>query len=207
MLAALVAAVATCFSSRIAPRASHRRSRRPRSAATAGEIKTVAVVGATSYNNLIGDINFIGSLADRPELGQMLQGMIAMFTQGKGLDGIDQSKPWGVILQTDGQQFLPVGCIAVTDINKVLDIVKGFGAQIHDGADGAKQIALPGGQTIHVKERQWLGLHRPDGGRARQPARRSRRRAQQDRRRLRPRCPRLGAERSRAISPDGASRP
>ena len=145
LLAALLAA-ATCFSSHTV----FAQATEP--AAPAGAIKTVAVVGATSYNNLIGDINFIGSLADRPELGQMLQGTIALFTQGKGLDGVDQSKPWGVILQTDGQNFLPVGCIAVTDVNKVLAIVQGFGAKIEDGADGAKQIALPNGQTIHVKE-------------------------------------------------------
>lgn len=153
LLAAFVA-VATClpsYSLYAQPSAAVEDAPATAPAAT-GEIKTVAVVGATSYNNLIGDINFVGSLADRPELGQMLQGMIAMFTQGKGLDGIDQSKPWGVILQTDGQQFLPVGCIAVTDINKVFDIVRGFGAQISDGADGVKQIVLPGGQSLHVKE-------------------------------------------------------
>jgi hypothetical protein len=118
---------------------------------SAGAMKTVAVVGAASYNDLVGDVNFIGSLADRPELGQMLQGTIALFTQGRGLEGIDQSKPWGVILQTDGQQFMPVACLAVTDLDKVLTIVKGFGAQVQDGADGAKQIALPSGQTVHVK--------------------------------------------------------
>ncbi len=152
LLAALVA-VATCFSSHsLFAQATLEEAPATTPSAAPGEIKTVAVVGATSYNNLIGDVNFIGSLADRPELGQMLQGMIAMFTQGKGLDGVDQSKPWGVILQTDGQQFLPVGCIAVTDISKVLAIVQGFGAQIQNGADGAKQIALPGGQTIHLKE-------------------------------------------------------
>jgi len=120
-------------------------------AAVAGESKTVAVIGITSYNNLIGDINFIGSLADRPELGQMLQGTIALFTQGKGLDGIDQSKPWGVILQTDGQQFQPVGCLPVTSLDKVLAIVRGFGTQVQDGPDGAKLIRLPNGQSIHLK--------------------------------------------------------
>jgi hypothetical protein len=150
LLAALVAATVAYSSPAIFAQAT---MEAPAAApASTGEIKTVAVVGATSYENLIGDINFAGSLADRPELGQMLQGMIAMFTQGKGLDGIDQSKPWGVILQTDGQNFLPVGCIAVTDINKVFDIVRGFGAQITDTAGGAKQIALPGGQTLFVKE-------------------------------------------------------
>lgn len=140
-------------------------------AAATGAMKTVGVVAATSYNNLVGDINFIGSLADRPELGQMLQGMIAMFTQGKGLDGIDQSKPWGVIVQTDGQQFLPVGCIAVTDVDKVLSIVQGFGAKITDGADGAKQIALPSGQTLHLKESNgWAYLGQSEAALASLPA-------------------------------------
>jgi hypothetical protein len=153
VLLAMLVAVATCISSRaLYAQATVEDAPATTPPATTGEIKTVAVVGATSYNNLIGDINFIGSLADRPELGQMLQGMIAMFTQGKGLDGIDQSKPWGVILQAQGDNLLPVGCVAVTDVNKVLEIVKGFGAQVSDGADGAKQIALPAGQTIFLKE-------------------------------------------------------
>lgn len=152
LLAALVA-VATCVSSPalLAQIATEEAPATTPSAAPGG-MKTVAVVGVTSYNNLLNDINFIGSLGDRPELGQMVQGMIAMFTGGKGLDGVDQSKPWGVILQTDGAQFLPVGCIAVTDLGKVLGIVQGFGAQIKDGADGIKEIALPNGQSIHVKE-------------------------------------------------------
>ena len=120
--------------------------------APVGEIKTVAVVGLSSYNNLVSDVNFVGSLADRPELGQMLQGTIALFTQGKGLDGVDQSKPWGVIVQTDGQQFYPVGCIAVTNLDNVLGIARNFGAQVQDGDEGAKQIVLPNGKTIHVKE-------------------------------------------------------
>jgi hypothetical protein len=164
LLAALVA-VATCLPNQTLI------AQATEPATPTGEIKTVAVIGAASYNNLIGDVNFIGSLADRPELGQMLQGMIAMFTQGKGLDGIDQSKPWGVILQTDGQNFLPVGCIAVTDVNKVLAIVQGFSATIKDGADGAKQISLPNGQTIHLKESNgWAYLGQTEAALASLPA-------------------------------------
>lgn len=134
-------------------------------------MKTVAVVGAASYNDLVGDVNFIGSLAERPELGQMLQGTIALFTQGRGLEGVDQSKPWGVILQTNGQQFMPVACLAVTDLDKVLTIVKGFGAQVQDGADGAKQISLPNGQTIHVKhENGWAYIAQSESALASLPA-------------------------------------
>src|SRR5437868_2180447 len=38
----------------------------------AGEIKNVAIVAVSSYNQVISDVGFIGSLADRPELGQMI---------------------------------------------------------------------------------------------------------------------------------------
>lgn len=150
-LAALVAVAACVSSPNVFAQVTTEEAPTTPSAAP-GEMKTVAVVGVTSYNNLINDINFLGSLADRPEAGQMVQGMLAMVTGGKGLDGIDQAKPWGVILQTDGNDFLPVGCIAVTDLNKVLAIVQNFGAQIKDGTDGVKEIALPNGQSIHLKE-------------------------------------------------------
>ena len=160
LLVAFAAAAATSFSARSLL-----------AQESAGAMKTVAVVGATSYNDLVGDVNFIGSLADRPELGQMLQGTIALFTQGRGLEGIDQSKPWGVILQTDGQQFMPVACLAVTDLDKVLTIVKGFGAQVQDGADGAKQIALPNGQTVHVKHADgWAYIAQAESALASLPA-------------------------------------
>jgi hypothetical protein len=160
LLAALVAGATTCFSTR----SLHAED-------TSGPMKTVAVVGATSYNDLVGNVNFIGSLADRPELGQMLQGTIALFTQGRGLDGVDQTKPWGVILQTDGQQFMPVACLAVTDLDKVLNIAKGFGAQVQDGADGAKQLALPNGMTLHVKHADgWAYIAQSESALASLPA-------------------------------------
>ena len=80
------------------------------------ESKPIAVIAASSYDNLVSDINFIGSLADRPQLGQMLEGSIALFTQGKGLAGIDKTKPWGVFLLSAGDMGVtPVGCVAVTD--------------------------------------------------------------------------------------------
>jgi hypothetical protein len=117
----------------------------------AGEIKTVAVVAVASYGELINDVGFVGSLGDRPELGQMLEGMIALFTQGKGLVSVDKTKPWGVILQTDGTRFLPVGCLPVTDFDGLLGVVQGFGVPITDGADGVKELSTPDGKTLYVK--------------------------------------------------------
>ena len=80
LLAAALRAVATCVSSSaLFAQVAVEEAPATTPSAAPGEMKTVAVVGVTSYNNLLSDINFIGSLADRPELGQMLQGTIALF--------------------------------------------------------------------------------------------------------------------------------
>ena len=50
----------------------------------AGELKNVAVIACAPYEKLLSVIWFLGSLAGYPELGQMVEGVLAVFTQGKG---------------------------------------------------------------------------------------------------------------------------
>jgi hypothetical protein len=115
------------------------------------EVKTLAVVAMNSYDEIVSDVNFAGSLADRPETGQMIDGMISLFTQGKGLVGVDKSKPWGVVVQTDGLQMMPIGCLPVTSLDQLLSIGVPFGLQVTENSDGIKVITLPNQQTIYAK--------------------------------------------------------
>jgi hypothetical protein len=117
----------------------------------ASETKTLAVVAVNSYDELVADIGFSGSLADRPETGQMVDGMIALFTQGKGLAGVDKSKPWGVVVQTDGAQILPIGCLPVTSLDELVSLGQPFGVQVEENSEGIKVISLPNQQTIYAK--------------------------------------------------------
>jgi hypothetical protein len=119
--------------------------------APAGEMKTVAVVAIAPYEELIKDINFLGTLAGKPELGQMVEGGLALFTQGKGPEALDKKKPWGLIAQSDGVSFQPVYCLPVKNTDDLLNIAIGFGAQLSDGDDGVKVLALPNEQTLYVK--------------------------------------------------------
>ncbi|MCI0333430.1 MAG: hypothetical protein L0228_09425 [Planctomycetes bacterium] len=119
--------------------------------AVAGELKTLAVVAIAPYESLVRDITFLGTLAGKPELGQMVEGGLAFFTQGKGPGAIDKTQPWGVIVQTDGAQFLPIVCLPVTNIDDLLGVATAFGAQIADGEEGVKVLSLPNEQTIYVK--------------------------------------------------------
>ena len=117
----------------------------------ATETKTLAVIAVNSYDELVADIGFAGSLADRPEVGQMVDGMVALFTQGKGLAGVDKSKPWGVVVQTDGTKILPIGCLPVTSLDEVVSLAQPFGIQVSENSDGVKEITLPNQQTIYAK--------------------------------------------------------
>lgn len=116
-----------------------------------GELKNVAVVAGAPYEKLINDISFLGSLAGKPELGQMVEGGLAFFTQGKGTTALDKKQAWGVIVQTDGNNFLPVGCLPVAKPNDLLEVAKAYGSEVKEGENGTTEIKLPNQKTIFVK--------------------------------------------------------
>ena len=115
------------------------------------DLQTVAVAALTSYDNLMTDLGFVGELAGRPEIANMAEGMIAMFTQGRGIVGLDKSQPIGVMLQTDGVTFVPVVALPVNDLPALLELVKGMGITPFEAGDGITEIELPD-QTIYLKE-------------------------------------------------------
>jgi hypothetical protein len=95
------------------------------SQAGAAEPKPIAALAVASYNDLIGDINFVGGLVDRPQLGAGLDGFVTLMTQGKGLAGVDKTRPFGAIVQASdendvaGYVFLPIN-----DFKAALDLLK-----------------------------------------------------------------------------------
>ncbi len=124
----------------------------------AGELKNVAVIAGAPYQKLIADITFLGSLGGKPELGQMVEGGLAFFTQGKAATSLDKTKAWGVIVETDGQNFIPVGCLPVTKVDDLLGVVKNYGMQIKDSDNGGKEIMMPNKRSIFVKQEGGLAF-------------------------------------------------
>ena len=143
----------------VAPRAYSQSSGEQKPApAPTGELKNVAVIAGAPYQKLIGDITFLGTLAGKPEWGQMVDGGLAFFTQGKAATAIDKTKAWGVVVQTDGANFIPVACVPVLKGDELLGVAKNYGAQIKDGANGAKEITMPNQRSIFVKQENGLAF-------------------------------------------------
>ncbi|MGA2619134.1 MAG: hypothetical protein ABSF26_16110 [Thermoguttaceae bacterium] len=145
-----------------------------RPAATAAEPdKVLAVVAGPSYEELLSDAGFVGKLIDRPQLGSLLEGLVAMATQGKGLTGIDKSRPCGIVVAAEGSDsdtaapgkvsgyaFLPV-----TDLKQVLDVLEPYVSAEQTGGGVYKLSPKDGKKPVYVKAAGgWaFGSDKPEG--------------------------------------------
>ena len=115
--------------------------------------KPIAVISITSYDELMADLNFVGKLAEQPDLATNLEGMLKLFTQGQGLNGLNKKMPWGVAVTTDGMNFRPVAFVPVTDLKRLLTSLSGIAGEAgKPDAAGIIEINSPQGQTVYVKE-------------------------------------------------------
>jgi hypothetical protein len=119
--------------------------------AQAGEMKPMAVIAATSYDQLLTDIDYLGQFGGQVKAGQQLNNMLLMFTQNKGLEGLDKTTSWGAVVQTDGYQFVPVVCLPVTDLDALLQLAGMFQMTTSDVGDGITEIEIPN-QSLYVKK-------------------------------------------------------
>jgi hypothetical protein len=129
--------------------------RLPAQAPTGPEMKPLLAVSLSGYDEILGDVTFLGELAGKSGVDQFVEQMLGLFTQGRGLEGLDRSRPWGVVVRTDGIQFQPLVFIPTTDLGKLLDVAGMFGAQASAAGDGLQSIELEspaGPQKFYIKE-------------------------------------------------------
>jgi len=70
-----------------------------------GGLKPVAVVSFSGYNEAKAHIAFVGKISGHPKLAEGLEALLKLATQGRGLDGLDKDRPWGVVIQLDADKF------------------------------------------------------------------------------------------------------
>jgi hypothetical protein len=114
--------------------------------------KPVAVLTIASYERLMSDIAFVGNLAGSPDLDKNLEGMIQLFTQGQGLNGLDKKRPLGITLTTDGTQFQPLVVLPVTNLKTLLEALAGLIGEAQDNGNGVFELNVFN-QKVFVKEK------------------------------------------------------
>ena len=118
--------------------------------------KPVIVISIAGYDNVMGDIGYIGRLAQMPELEKLAEGIIASQTKAKGLEGLDTKRPWGVVVSTDGFGFQPLAFLPVTDLKKLLDATSGLIGPAEQKENGILELAAKN-PRVYLKEKNgWV---------------------------------------------------
>ncbi len=118
-------------------------------------VKPVAVLTIASYERLMSDVAFVGNLAGSPDLDKNLEGMIQLFTQGQGLNGLDKKRPLGVTLTTDGMQFQPLLVLPVTDLKALLEALAGLVGEAQDAGNGVFELNVFNQKVFVTQKNGW----------------------------------------------------
>ncbi|MFV1968982.1 MAG: hypothetical protein ACC628_26480, partial [Pirellulaceae bacterium] len=118
------------------------------------ELKSLVVISLSSYDEILADVTFLGELAGKPGLDETVEGMLNLFTQNQGLKGLDKSRPWGLVVRTDGMQFQPLAFVPTTDLSQLLEVLAIFDVEAEDQGDGLYQLSAntpAGPQVIYLR--------------------------------------------------------
>ncbi len=113
----------------------------------------VLVVSCPSYNTVMAKLGYLGKLAGQPQLKQQAEGMIALFTQGQGIPGLDKDKPCGAVLFAAGAGQQPdfIAFVPVADAGAVAKLFN-VPLQPDPQRQGVLTLPLPqGGQQLYLK--------------------------------------------------------
>jgi hypothetical protein len=124
-------------------------------AGSAAELKPVVTVSFAGYSELMADVDLIGKLGGKPDMSKAMEGMIAMMTQGKGLGGLDQNQPIGMVMLTDGNgAFITYGFLPVSNLDQLMELMKNpLTGEAPKAENGVYQLHLGPTGSVSVAQR------------------------------------------------------
>ncbi len=109
-------------------------------AESAGRMKRIAVVSLASYDELPRSLELAGKLTGKPKLARGFLGTVAVFTQGRGLAGLDRTRPWALVFEADGSRRRSYVCLPVDDPESFLDVFRPLAQDIEDLGGGVQKF-------------------------------------------------------------------
>jgi len=103
-----------------------------------GGKQPVMVASIAPINKILNDVFYITEVAGQADAGRMMAMMSAPFTQG-----LDKARPVGVVVYTDGESYVPIAFLPVSDFDSVMLLVKEQFGEPQDLGDGVKLLPTP----------------------------------------------------------------
>jgi hypothetical protein len=129
----------------------------------------VGVLSLSGSGKMMDNVRLVDQLTAEG-FEKQIESTIADVTQGKGLDALDTTRPWGIVLSMDGDDYEPLGFVPVKDSKKLLDATTRLTGTVEQKADGVVAIKRLS-KTLYMKEQNgWLFIGPSAGSLAKLPA-------------------------------------
>lgn len=115
----------------------------------AGTMQPVLAVSLSGYDEIRSDLEWLGKLGNSP-LAEMVEVALKMQLGVQDFTGMDKTRPWGLVVQTDGQDFSGYGFIPVTDLKAFLKTLEENVGEPKDSGKGVQEIDIQG-RPMYVK--------------------------------------------------------
>ena len=119
-------------------------------------LKTVLTVSVSGFDAIKSDLQ---SIAQASGMDQLMMPFMMLGPQGPA--GIDTAKPWGAVVQTDGQKLRIFAFLPASDPKLMLGFLKPLGvedASPEPDADGVYEIEVRGRELVLAQKGDWVVL-------------------------------------------------
>lgn len=130
--------------------------------ARAEERAVLAVVTVDSYADLKKQAGWLGTQVGQPGLAGMVESVLLMATQGRGLAGLDVKRPLGAVVTTDGGDLAVHGFVPVKSLDKLLDSLQAVTGPTEQSGD-SRSLTLPSGIALDLVEENGWAIVSPQG--------------------------------------------
>ncbi len=125
-------------------------------AARAEEPTVLGVVAVDGYADLKKQLGWLGGQVGQPGLAAIAESLLMVATQGRGLAGLDVSRPLGAVVTVANGMPIVHGYVPVKNLDKLLESLQGtLGPAERDG--DARRVTLQNGIPLEFTEKATPG--------------------------------------------------
>jgi hypothetical protein len=127
--------------------------------AVAADAKPLVVLSMSSYDALVANPDCVKDIGQAPGAPTWFASMFRLFSQGKPLDGLDKTRPWGAVLQIQDDKLSAYGFVPVTDAQQLAAELGQYIASTSDWGNGIYRVeGTEGNKVLYAKvtETGWI---------------------------------------------------
>lgn len=120
--------------------------------ALADSAKPLVVLSMSSYDGLVANADSVTEVANVDKMPTWMQSMIRLFAEGNQVAGIDETKPWGAVIQLKDGKLSAYGFVPVSDPETLRDELSDYIASTVEWGYGVYKVeGTETGKSLYAK--------------------------------------------------------